>query len=266
MNNELSDMIRCVFPSGRHAKCYEMQVSDVNRLANPKKRDEALQDILSMRIVFETEDEKSEEAFNSRNALIADLFTGMVMVRRATHGDVFQYNIQCNGCRKVFEHESNLGDDRFAIKPIQWATGDDVTSGVDPETYQFVIKLSKPHQGISDLRCQLLVGHQQQKLTKLQSDHSERQISEMMKLRIVGFDGKINTLDKDKAPDQQRLLKPTDAWLDSMPLRLQREFNRKYDEFDGGIETSIDVECVYCGHTSKDSALPFRDTNFFLPR
>ena len=258
-----TEILKGMLPSGSEAKYSELTVGDANRLANPKRREQALQDILRNRVKILNEDGE-EETFNTETSLIADLFASMIMVRRVTHGEMFEFEAKCPECRKKSTHEIDLSDEKFNPKYVKWADDGDLEKGVDRKTFEFVIALEKPYQGIDKIRFRLLRGRDQQKFQNIRENMSDKIASENMKMKIVYFEGKINPADKDKAPEHQRKMKPTDKWLLDMPLRVQREITKKYDNFDGGVEGTVEVECARCGE-SNDVVVPFSTAGFFSP-
>jgi len=235
-----------------------MAVEDIDRLLSGKQPEQTLNDILR-RLIIVDPDTDLARPFDPIEATLGDFFAALVNVRIITHGNKFIFKTTCEECDHTWRHDIDLSDEYFAAKEIKWAEPGDPLSGVDRNTLQFVVKLARPHEGIELLRLRLFQGKHQAALTKIVKTNPEKKMTEQLRIRIVGFEGKIDPATKDKPPANQSLARPSEAWIRSLSIKNAEYIQRQIEEVDGGIQSSIPIPCVSCGHVTEDAPIPFND-------
>lgn len=259
----ITENIKAILPSGRMAKVNELLLEDLNRLAEGGARQEdAMFDILGQRVIIDP-DSETPRKFDPYGSPIGDLYVATVLVRRVTHGDELDWEEKCDACGKPWE--ANLDLSEFKIKPIKYTVDGSLYDGVDPKTLQFLFKLSRPHQEVEVLRCCLFKGDAQAAIVKIGKSKKDARITELTKMRIIGFEEQYNPADKDLPIESRRLLTPTSDWLKSLPFRSLQEIGDVVEDFDGGIDSTVDIECVHCGHQKKIE-VPVTHKNFLFPK
>lgn len=261
----ITENLRMILPSGRECLINELTLEDIDRLSEgAQRREEALYDIMQQKIIIDPDGDKKQFVIN--DSPVADFFTAMVAVRRVTHGDDLTWSMRCDGCENQWKAFVDLGSDQFEPKMITWSKDEkDLFNGVSKKLH-FLVKLSRPHEGVEVLRCRLLRGSDQKELDKILKKHKDKKMTEQGKLRIVGIEGKYLPEDKEKPEEKRRLVKPNADWFRTFPVRLWGEIDDAVQRLDGGIETSIEVVCPECGYIHFDYELPVNDKHFFSRR
>lgn len=261
-----TEILKVVLPSHRPAKILEMTLNDINMLQKGEVSvdNDTLFDVLQ-RLVILNPDEDVPSKFIVDKSPLADLVTGIVQMRRVTHGDDVFYNRKCPECKVQWRPHVDLSDEQFIPKQIKYAKDGDLSTGVDPKTLHFIVNLPRPFQGIDKLRCRLFFGADQARLILIKRKFPNTKMTEQAKLRIVGFEGQYHPDDKDKPEEDRRLITPTEEWLKAFPVRLWNVIDEYVQDFDGGIQTSYTLECPNCG-AELEEELPIGDKHFFSPR
>lgn len=267
MSSIQTEVVNFTLPSGVPAKGLELTVEDIDRILSGKQPEQTMNDILR-RVVIVNPDTPQAKPFDPVEATIADFFTAMVMVRRCTHGDKFIFKTECEECGHKWRHTVDLSDDRFQPKAIKWSDGADLASGVDPQNFQFVAKLARPHDGIEAVRLRLFQGKHQAALEKIRKNSPERKMSEQLRIRIVGLEGHIDPATKDRPPATQVLARPSEAWIRSLPVTNMEHLQRQVEAFDGGIESTTSIVCPVCNFDNEEASVPFidKDSRFLSSR
>jgi hypothetical protein len=174
--------------------------------------------------------------------LVGDRFYALVQIRRASFGDEYAFSVQCQSpsCRERFEWELNLGD-----LPVR--TLPDDARAAFKNGNRFEAHLGRDGRKVS---FRLLTGADEARAATLRRQGRDNLLVEAVALRVVEIDG---VADKDK----RRFLE--DVELGDLAALLDA-----FEAVDGGVETSIEVECPSCGGV-QDVDLPF-ERGFFFPR
>jgi hypothetical protein len=174
--------------------------------------------------------------------LVGDRFFALVQIRRASFGDDYAFSVQCQGagCRERFEWELDLGELRVR------ALSEEARAAFKSWN-RFETALPR---GGRKVWFRLLTGAEEARAAMLRRQGRENLLLEAVALRVVEIEG---VADKDR----RRFLE--DVELGDLAALLDA-----FEEVDGGVETSIEVECPSCGGV-QDVDLPF-ERGFFFPR
>ena len=178
-------------------------------------------------------DEKAKIASIVPKLLVGDRVFLFLQIRRVTIGDTLPFRSTCpvKSCRKESRHLVNLGD--LPVQVMQ-----------DARKRSFTATLPVSKQAVQ-YRC--ANGEDEERAEKFE-DRVEA-ASLILLQRIEQLDGKPPTLG-----DLQAM-----HWVD-------REFLREaFDKGEGGLDTSIDLECSHCGHQYRKE-VPVGQAGFFYPR
>lgn len=174
--------------------------------------------------------------------LVADRFYALLQIRSLTFGDEYAFSIQCKsaGCRERFEWELSLKD--LPVRPLSEAAKEAFKGGNRFET-------TLPRDG-RRVWFRLMTGADEARAAAVLKNGRDGMLLTALALRIVEIDG---VADKDKR-----------GFLDEMEMADAAALLDKFEEVDGGVETTLEVECPACFGV-QEVELPF-ERGFFLPR
>jgi hypothetical protein len=174
--------------------------------------------------------------------LVADRFYALLQIRSLTFGDEYAFSIQCKsaGCRERFEWELSLKD--LPVRPLSEAAKAAFKGGNRFET-------TLPRDG-RRVWFRLMTGADEARAAAVLKNGRDGMLLTALALRIVEIEG---VTDKDKR-----------AFLDEMEMADAAALLDKFEEVDGGVETTLEVECPACFGV-QEVELPF-ERGFFLPR
>ncbi|HYM97540.1 MAG TPA: hypothetical protein VET26_09570 [Candidatus Sulfotelmatobacter sp.] len=181
-------------------------------------------------------------ALDWSKVLVADRFYALLQIRALTFGDEYAFSVQCQSasCRERFEWTLNLKD--LPVRPLSDAAKAAIKAG-----NRFEIRL--PHDG-RKVWFRLMTGADEVRAASVLRAAKDGMLLTALALRIVEIEGVPDT-DKRK-------------FLDEMEMADAAALLDQFDEADGGVETSIEVECPSCMGV-QEVQLPF-ERGFFLPR
>ncbi len=173
--------------------------------------------------------------------LVADRFYALLQIRSLTFGDEYAFQVQCQsqGCRERFEWALDLKD-----LPVRALSEEARAAFRDGNRLETVL----PRDG-RKVWFRLMTGADEVKAAAALRTARDGMLLTALGARIVEIEGV-------KAEDKRR-------FLDDMELADAAALLDRFDEADGGVETSIEVECPACGAV-QDLQLPF-ERGFFLP-
>ena len=174
--------------------------------------------------------------------LVGDRFYALVQIRRASFGDDYAFSVQCEAasCRERFEWELKLGD--LSVRALS-----DEAKAAFRGGNRFETALPR---GDRKVWFRLLSGADEVRAATLRRQGRENLLLEAVGLRIVEIEG---VADKDRR-----------RFLEDVELADLTALLDAFEHVDGGIETSIEVECPSC-QAVQDVDLPF-ERGFFFPR
>ena len=174
--------------------------------------------------------------------LVGDRFYTLVQIRRQSFGDEYAFSAQCENaaCRERFEWELDLG-----ALPVRVLS--DEARAAFRAGNRFETALAR---GGRKVWFRLLTGADEARASALRRQGRENLLLEAVALRIVEIEG---------VPDGDRR-----RFLDDVELADLTALLDAFERVDGGIETSLEVECPVCQGV-QDVDLPF-ERNFFFPR
>ena len=174
--------------------------------------------------------------------LVADRFYALLQIRALTFGDDYTFGVQCQsaGCRERFEWTLNLKD--LPVRPLTTEAKEAFRDG-----NRFETKL--PRDG-RKVWFRLMTGADEIRAASALKAGRDGMLLTALGLRIVEI-ASVPENDKRK-------------FLDEMEMADAAALLDQFDEADGGVETTIEVECPACAGV-QEVQLPF-ERGFFLPR
>ena len=173
--------------------------------------------------------------------LVADRFYTLLQIRARTFGDEYAFSVQCQSqaCRERFEWTLNLQE--LPVVPLSEAAKAAFKAGNRFET-------TLPHDG-RKVWFRLMTGADEVRAASVLKAGRDGTLLTALALRIVEI---------EDVPDHDKR-----KFLDDMELADAAALLDRFDEADGGVETSIEVECQACLGVQYVE-LPF-ERGFFLP-
>jgi hypothetical protein len=174
--------------------------------------------------------------------LVADRFYALLRIRALTFGDEYAFSVQCHaaGCRERFEWTLNLQD--LPVARLSDAAKAALVAGNRFET-------RLPRDG-RKVWFRLMTGADEVRASRLIKNDRDNMLLTALALRIVEIEG-VPEADKRK-------------FLEEMEMADAAALLDQFDDADGGVETTIEVECPGCMGV-QEVQLPF-ERGFFLPR
>jgi hypothetical protein len=181
-------------------------------------------------------------ALDWAKVLVADRFYTLVQIRALTFGSDYEFGVQCqsSSCRERFDWTLNLAD-----LPVRHLSPQ--AKAAFRESNRFETTL--PHDG-RKIWFRLMTGADEARAATVLKSNREGLLLTALALRIVEIDG-VASADKRK-------------FLEEMEMADAAALLDEFDQADGGIETTIEVECPVCAGVQQVQ-LPF-ERGFFLPR
>lgn len=159
------------------------------------------------------------------------LFT-IFSIRRVTVGDKYLYQSKCPDCKTTHTLSADLSEVEIKHMPSP-----------HKRVYEFTLPRSNKVVKITPM-----TGRGEEKLTTLSSKQKEDSLSLSLAMRITEIDGERPSLKDVKS-------------LSS----VDRTFLRgKFDEIEGGLDTTTEVECPSCFSTYEED-LDVSQASFFFP-
>lgn len=153
----------------------------------------------------------------------------MFAIRRATFGDSYPFEDECPECKKKRLYEINLKD--LDMKEMT-----DKTKRI----FEAVLSNGKK------VEFRTLLGLDEEKLSKFQK--KDDALSQMMLTRITAYNGLPVTLDV----------------LKGLSMKLRQEIRELFDQVDGGVDTTLEMECPDCG-AEFERDIDVSQPGFFFP-
>lgn len=173
--------------------------------------------------------------------LVADRFYTLLQIRARTFGDEYAFSVQCQSqaCRERFEWTLNLQE--LPVVPLS-----DTAKAAFKAGNRFETRL--PHDG-RRVWFRLMTGADEVRAASVFKAGQGGMLLTALALRI---------LEIEDVPDHDKR-----KFLDDMEMADAAALLDQFDQADGGVETSIEVECPSCLGV-QDVELPF-ERGFFLP-
>lgn len=174
--------------------------------------------------------DKGKLAVIANELLFGDRAFLLFELRKLTFGPIYMFNAKCPSCDKDTLFETNFNED-VKIKQMP-----DPTKRI----YEAVLPSGKP------IRFRLLNGADEERLAKV-SDPGDK-LSTSLLLRIELLDGKPPTLHDVK----------------SLSMRDRDTFRDMFEDIDGGVITSVELQCPACFADFEQTIDPGQ-AGFFFP-
>lgn len=171
-------------------------------------------------------------------ALQGDRFLALLMIRVHTHGSCYAFDARCPECKKKIPWEVELHE--LAVQPYpEWSIAKHVARELlDAKLGDVAVKFS------------LITSEDEKRIMKkLNEDESDPlMMSLLYRLR------EVEGVEKKDVAD----------WLASADFGDVVEFRNEIEEANGGVDTSITIECKRCGEFPVD--IPFAQPGYWFPR
>ena len=179
-------------------------------------------------------------ALNWSDVLVGDRFAVLLGIRIATHGPEYHFPVRCGACGNRYEWEINLND--LPTKPFPAASLAAFTNGN---------KLATTLEDGRPVTFRLLTGAGEVQVARLLKQARATAVTSALAARILAIH---DVAEEDKM-----------GFLEDLELSAVTDLLAKFEEADGGVETSIQVTCTSpaCGN-EEAKALPF-DRTFWMP-
>lgn len=180
-------------------------------------------------------------------ALTCDRFWTLLRIRAATFGDEYAFDIPCQDrgiCRKKISWSCNLSE--LPFKPLPQESRDRIAEGGN----SFDTELLYGEHAGTKVTFSLQTGAGEKRAAKYASGQDTRIVVASLASRIVAVEGVA----------KGGLVR----FLDDLEMADIMNLVDTFDEYDGGTETTIEIECPHCGLLQEIDLPLGRD--FFLPR
>lgn len=236
-------MITVALPSGMKGTVRGLKVKEFALFGDRRamRTGEAIDKILSACWV-ETLEPGPYENFSWSKALIGDSSVATIAVRRATHGDTMDFDVACPSgeCRKI-AWRVDLKD--LAIKEYPRDAVEKFKAGVPFEATFGGKKVTFSLTTVDGARRAVKLIRDQSDVGRMAAGIAQRLLS------VDGVDG----------------LSAIQAWIDDLPLGEIPKLLEVLQNHDGGVDTTIAVECQECG-ARPEVELPLDIQRFWLAR
>jgi hypothetical protein len=240
-----------VLPSGLAGDIRKLKGTEANILADQKraKKGETF-DAIMAGCWLRTEDPGPYKIAEGGSVpwgkvLVCDRFVALMAIRIATYGPVYSFKAHCDkkegGCDHRFEWEVNL-ETQLPIFDL-------------PEESRAAIKEGRNRfeTEVDGKRVvfKLITGEDEWKGGRKLAENKNQLITTALGNRVVEVDG-VNRAHIDR-------------WITNLDLDVQLEMLAAFEKVDGGVETSLEIECPECDRPFEVSP-PFAGADFWLPR
>lgn len=232
-------------PSGLSGRVRGLKARELNYLSDRRsvRSGEALDRIMEACWVetLDTGPYTFEGPPNWDDILQADRFTVLLKVRVATYPDEpypFDVICQSEACKTKIEWEIDLETD-LKSEPLPESSIKRVKAN----------KLFEVELGDQTIYWRMTTGAMEKRATKRKAAPS---FTQMLAMRIV------------RVGDDMEQPRKIEQWLEDQEMSECRNLLQAFEAAEGGIDTSIDIECNTCG-LEQDVDLPF-SAEFFMPR
>lgn len=241
--------VRC--PSGLRGEVRKLKGSEANVLADRKaaRKGETYDRILSA-CWLKTLDpgpygnigvQEGERSIPWAKVLVGDRHYALTAIRIATYGPEYVFPVQCRGCNARFEWEIDLEKD-ITVYDFPEGTVAKIASGDN----RFETDV-----GGRRVVFKILNGADEHRSGKLLMQNKSEQITVALASRIVEVDGVKGR-------------RGVDEWLEGLDLPVQWALLEQFEEPDGGVEQTIEIECPECDG-QYEIVLPFEGEGFWIP-
>jgi hypothetical protein len=174
--------------------------------------------------------------------LVADRFYTLLQIRSLTFGDEYAFSVQCKsaGCRERFEWELSLAD--LPVRALS-----ETSRAAFKDGNRFEARLPRDGRRVW---FRLMTGADEARAAVALKNARDGMLLTALAIRIVEIEG---VADKDRR-----------AFLEEMEMADATALLDTFEEVDGGVETTLEVECPHCFGV-QEVELPF-ERGFFLPR
>lgn len=175
--------------------------------------------------------------------LTCDRFYALACIRIATYGSKFTFPTQCtsHNCRESFEWEIDLATDLPVVD-----LPDESRLAIRDGRNRFEVEV-----GGHSVAFKLQDGAGERRAGKRASANKDQLMTIALASRILEVDGLTRNHEITK-------------WLKNADLDLQGELLKAFEESDGGIEQSIEIQCPEC-FSEFEVTLPFEGEAFWMP-
>ncbi len=248
------DVSAVACPSGLAGHVRKLRMGEFNVLSDRTavRNGEAYAKILSACWTDTTEMGSAYRELDWENALQGDRIVALLAVRRRTHGDTLEFDVQCKdqACRRKFGWKVNLGE--LTVKPYP---ADSLRKHVAGE--DFVHQL-----GGRRVTYRLMTGGMERQLSKVLQDEKDFMVAALT-FRLLTVEGLKTPAGQPAESDKHAIKK----WLLDLDMDEVNEFRHHLDAVSGGLDTTLSVQCAFrdC-EAIQEVELPFGAPDFWTPK
>jgi len=244
--------VEVVCPSGLRGMVRGWKTKEANILASKNNaRDGTSMDRVLANCWLETlEPGPYGDAINGKldwsKVLLCDRFVTLLQIRVATYGKEYAFTLQCEDrtlCGKRIEWEIDLTD--LPVKALPDESRDKIASGEN----KFEAVLEHGAMAGKKVYFHLQTGAHEKRSARMVEGQETRLIVAALATRIIEVEG----LEKGALV----------RFLDDLEMADLIGLMEAFDAADGGVETTIEVDCPHCG-LLQEVNLPF-GREYFLP-
>lgn len=182
----------------------------------------------------------------STDVLQGDRLSALMAIRRATHGDVFDFTATCT--------------ERSCRAPVKWSVdllGELTMKPYPKHALERHAAGQRFHTTLAGRAIEfgLLTAADEKLMQKFVEQNSEEEGDRL--IATVAF--------RCKTVEGIREKKDVIEWLEELELATVLRFRDEMDAVSGGVETSFEIECRECGARS-EVELPFGGKEFWTPK
>lgn len=180
------------------------------------------------------------------DALVCDRLFAMIQVRCQAYGPDYAFDVQCQSasCGEKIRWILDLEKD-LPVKPLPESSRAAFRAG-----NRFTTTMVDSEDNAREVTFQLLTGKGEREAARILKKSPSRLVVAALGARIVSIEG-VDANEKS-------------LFLGNQEIRVLGDMMTAFDEVDGGIETTIEVECQQCGNR-QDVELPLGG-EFYLPK
>jgi len=239
--------IDITLPSGARGRIRGLKGREVNLFANREnaRRNKTALEILN-NVWLETHDSGPlyKDKINWSEAPLCDRFVALFKARIASFGADYTFKHQCSGCGKRYEWTEDL--EKREVRPMPAESIETFAAG-----NRFRTSVRDSEGNVRAVTFQLLTPKLEEKINTAQAVAPREKATVGLAQRIVAVQG----VEDGKAAIKQ--------FIEDIDAGAMFDLVDAMDEVDGGIDTTITVECPHCGW-EEEMELPLEE-EFWKP-
>lgn len=248
----IDGVVKC--PSGLSGRVKKLQLEEFEILGDRAavQNGEAYEHVLSSCWTETLETGPAYKLFSWTDALQGDRFVALIAIRQRTHGDEFEFDVQCQNpaCRRKFGWKIKLSELKVKEYPA-----DSIRKHVANEAFTYTLAGRR-------VAFKLMTGKMERALERaLRGD--KKLILGSLTYRLITVEG-LKHPSGEPAEDDKKEIR---NWLGKVDMDEITTFRQHMDAVGGGVDTTLEVQCTFrdCEHL-QEVELPFGGADFWTPK